>query len=97
MTGVTKPTCTDRLARWKIPKAKTELKPGPVSSLTFEKDHYKSYVTTDHEKLERNAKGKAAFSPLTAEQLDYVRNEHQTRKDLMKIIKKHAPKAALLS
>ena len=93
MTGVTKPTCTDRLARWKIPKAKTELKPGLVSSLTFEKDHYKSYVTMDREKLERNAKGKAAFSPLTAEQLDYVKNEHQIRKDLMKIIKKHAPKS----
>ena len=47
----------------------------------------------DLKKLEKNAKGKAAFSPLAAQQLDLVKNEHQVRKDLMKIMKKHAPKS----
>ena len=93
MAGITNPSCTDRLAKWTVPNAKTDLKPCPVSSMQFTKDHYKSFTTMDRSNQEKNFKARAAFSPLSQEQQQYIRNESQVRRDLMNIIKIHAPKS----
>ena len=39
MTGITKPTCIDRLAKWNVPSTKTQLHPSPVAELVFKKDY----------------------------------------------------------
>ena len=96
MAGITNPSCTDRLAKWTVPNAKTDLKCCPVSSMQFTKDHYKSFTTMDRSNQERNVKARAAFSPLSQEQQQYIRNESQVRRDLMNIIKIHAPKSCFV-
>ena len=42
LSGFMKPTCKDRLAKWTVIPAKTELNPCPVSKITFKKYHYRT-------------------------------------------------------
>ena len=53
MAGITDPSCTDRLAKWTVPNAKTDLTPCPVSSMQFTKDNYKSFTTMDRSNQEK--------------------------------------------
>ena len=50
LRGITKPTCTDRLAVWTVPSARTEIKPCPVNTLIFKKDHYITSKSVDRDR-----------------------------------------------
>ena len=93
LRGITKPTCTDRLAMWKVPSAKTELTPCPVSELFFKKDHYSKTFSVDRDRQAANIKGRMSFSPLSAEQEVLVKDEDAMRKKLYELIKPYAPKS----
>ena len=93
LRGITKPTCTDRLAMWKVPSAKTELTPCPVSELIFKKDHYGKTFSVDRDRQDANIKGRMSFSPLSAEQEVLVKDEDAMRKKLYELIKPYAPKS----
>ena len=93
MSGITKPSCTDRLAKWNVPSTKTQVSPGPVSSVVFKKDHYRTLASINRTRQEKNVKGRLTFSPLSAEQELYVQDESKVRKDIMNIVKLHAPKS----
>ena len=67
MSGITKPSCTDRLAKWNVPSTKTQVSPGPVSSVVFKKDHYRTLASINRTRQEKNVKGRLTFSPLSAE------------------------------
>ena len=95
-TGVTKTSCTDHLAKWTIPPAKSDTTPGPVSNIIFKKDHYKSFTTVDREKQESNIKGRISFSPMSEEQRIYLQNDAKVRQDLMNIFKVHAPQSCFM-
>ena len=97
MTGITKPTCTDRLAEWNVPSAKTQLHPSPVAELVFKKDHYRTFASVDRHHQPSNFKARQSFSPMTVEQKKYVSDEVKVRQDLHKLMKQSAPKAVLLS
>ena len=96
LRGVTKPTCTDRLAMWTVPAAKTDLKPCPVSELIFKKDHYSTMMSVDRDRQAANIKGRMSFSPLTAEQDELLKDEDKIRQDLYNIIKPCAPKCSFV-
>ena len=94
--GITKPTCTDRLAMWKVPQAKTDLSPCPVSKIVFKKDHYRTSLSVDRGRQAANVRGRMSFSPLSTEQEDFVKNEDKVRADLYKLITAHAPKSCFV-
>ena len=96
LTGVSKTSCTDRLAKWTVPPAKSDATPGPVSNIIFKKDHYKSFTTVDREKQESNVKGRISFSPMSEEQRIYLQNDAKVRQDLMNIFKVHVPQSCFI-
>ena len=96
LRGITKPTCTDRLAMRKVPQAKTDLSPCPVSKIVFKKDHYRTSLSVDRGRQAANVTGWLSFSPLSTEQEDFVKNEDKVRADLYKLIKAHAPKSCFV-
>ena len=93
MSGITKPRCTDRLARWNVPSTKTQVSPGPVSSVVFKKDHHRTLASLNRTRQEKNVKGRLTFSPLSAEQELYVQDGSKVRKHIINIVKLHAPKS----
>ena len=94
LTGVTKPSCIDRLAKWTVPPARSELNSGPVFKIVFKKDHHRLFATVDHEKQQNNVKGPISFSPMSDEQEVYLKDQTKMRQDLMNII--HAPKSCFM-
>ena len=96
LRGLTKPTWTDRLARWTVPPAKPELNPCPVSKITFKKDHYRTAFSIDRNRQAANISSRLEFSPLSAEQELYVENKQNVRADLYKLMKVHALKCCFV-
>ena len=96
LPGVTKPTCTDCLAIWTVPPAKTTLNPCPVSERIFRKDHYSTTMSVDRDRQAANIKGRMSFSPLTTEQEAMLKYEDKIVRDLYDIIKPHAPKCCFV-
>ena len=82
LRGITKPTCTDRLAMWKVPSSKTELTPCPVSELISKKDHHSKTFSVDRDGQASNIKGIMSFSQLSAEREVLAKDEDATRKKL---------------
>ena len=57
MSGITKPSCTDRLAKWNVPSTKTQVSPGPVSSVVFKKDHCRTLASINRTRQAKMLKG----------------------------------------
>ena len=96
LRGLTKPTCTDRFARWSVPPAKTELNPCEVSKLIFKKDHSRTSMSIDRDRQAANVTNRRLFSPLSPEQEIYVENREKVRSDLYNLIKIHEPKCCFV-
>ena len=95
-TGITKPTCTDRLAKWNVPSGKTQIQSRPVSELVFKKDHFRAFASVSRDAQEENFKAKQSFSPMTSQQEEYARDRNKVRNDLHNILKETVPKSCFV-
>ena len=93
MTDITRPTCTDRLGKWNVPSAKTQLHPSLVAELVFTKDHYRTFASADQDSQASHLKARQSFPPMTVEQKKYISDEVKVHQDLHKLIKQNAPKS----
>ena len=63
LLGITKPSCTDSLAKWNVPSTKTQVNPGPVSYVVFKKNHHRMLASINRTRQEKMLKGDWHFLP----------------------------------
>ena len=88
-------TCTDRLSVWNVPKLKTVIKPTKVKDLVWKKAHYSKLPTNAQEESEK-ARLKQAFTPLSKQQEEEVKDETAMRKKLYDALKDAVPEACFI-